>query len=207
MRRRSAQYWLWVDRRLPGKIYNDLLDDGRQVEVQARLTLERGIQVFIGVYAADGAVICEELHDRHAGEKLACALAWGVQQARSRIMQSERFKAPHRPQFTLGPVIVDEVKLMLRRVEMGERERLRLQAQDAWDEYVEAKEAMLDLMRQSRVDQEAWAQCQERLRQAIDRRTSIQRVYLQDTLAAEGVEYGTGHVPVKGTGADGCSSA
>ncbi|WP_422776211.1 hypothetical protein ACOXXE_20305 [Pseudomonas mediterranea] len=185
MRRRSAQYWLWVDRRLPGKIYNDLLNDGRQVEVQARLTLERGIQVFIGVYAADGAVICEELHDRLAGEKLASALAWGVQHARFRIMQSECFKAPHRPQFTLSPVIVDEVKLMLRRVEMDERERLRLQSQDAWDEYVEAKKAMHDLMRQLRVDRKAWTECQERLRQAIDRRASIARVYLQATLTAE----------------------
>lgn len=62
MRRRGAQYWMWLDNRLPTKIYEDLLSDGREVEVQARLTWERRSQVFVGIYGANGAVFCEEFY-------------------------------------------------------------------------------------------------------------------------------------------------
>jgi len=78
---------------------------------------------------------------------------------------------------TLTPVIVDETKIALRRMEMCEYERLKVRSQDAWDEYVEAKSAMFELMRRTRVDSQAWAEHKTRLEQAIDRRVAIQRAY------------------------------
>ncbi|WP_085690555.1 MULTISPECIES: hypothetical protein [unclassified Pseudomonas] len=179
MRRRGAQYWLWVDKRMPGKTHEDFLSDGRQIEVQARLTSQRMTQVFVGIYTAEGAAVCEAFQERLAGDTLSSAIEWGVQCARQIIVASEVFKAPHLPQFTLSPVILDDTKMALRRMEMCELERLKLQSQDAWEEYLAAKEAMLDLMRRPTVADNVWAEHKDRLQQAIDRRASIPRTYLR----------------------------
>ena len=64
MRHRGAQFWLWLNKRLPVKTYEDVLGDGRQIEVQARITPQGMTQVFIGIYAANGSSICEEFHVR-----------------------------------------------------------------------------------------------------------------------------------------------
>jgi hypothetical protein len=64
-------------------------------------------------------------------------------------------------------------------MEMTERESLKLRSEDAWSEYLAAKAAMLVLMRSTRVDPSVWADHKERLRQAIDRRTCVQRAYLR----------------------------
>jgi hypothetical protein len=75
-------------------------------------------------------------------------------------------------------VIVDEPTLALRRMEMTERERLKLRSEDAWVEYLAAKTAMLELMRTTKVDPKVWSDHRERLWQAIDRRVCVQRDYL-----------------------------
>jgi hypothetical protein len=75
-------------------------------------------------------------------------------------------------------VIVDEPTLALRRMEMTEREQLKLRSEDAWSEYLAAKTAMLELMRTTKVDPKVWADHKERLRQAIDRHVCVQRDYL-----------------------------
>ncbi|WP_397453693.1 hypothetical protein [Pseudomonas sp. NA-150] len=177
MRRRSAQYWLWVDNRLPLQTFEDLLHDGRQVEVQARLTVEGFTQVFIGAYAADGLIINEEFHDLEY-ESCCDALKWGVKRAHAIVVGHQAFLAPHRVQVALNTVITDAFVLALRRMEMSKRERLKLKAEDAWNEYLEAKTSMLQLMRQPQVDAQAWDDLKTRLEQAIDRRAYIQRAYL-----------------------------
>ncbi|MNP37606.1 hypothetical protein D3C76_1310640 [compost metagenome] len=79
---------------------------------------------------------------------------------------------------TLSTVITDETVLALRRLEMTDGERLKIMAGDALDEYRAAQSAMLELMRSPKVDPQVWAEHSERLRQAIDRRVSVQRGYL-----------------------------
>jgi hypothetical protein len=106
-------------------------------------------------------------------------LKWGAQRARELVADSQAFVAPHRVQLTLAPVITDEPTLALRRMEMTERERLKIRSEDAWSEYLAAKAAMLELMRATKVDPGVWADHKERLRQAIDRRISVQRAYLR----------------------------
>ena len=63
-------------------------------------------------------------------------------------------------------------------MEMSERERLKLESDDAWVEYLAAKSAMHTLMRATRVDPQNWTAHKERLRQAIDRRACVQRACL-----------------------------
>lgn len=179
MRRRGAKYWLWINRRLPLHTHEEVLGDGVQIEVLARVSLEGVAQLFIGIYDKDGCLICEEFHDRHSSEPGCRALKWGVQRAREVVIDSRQFVAPHKPQVALSTVITDESVRALRQMEMNEREALKLKSSDAWMEYMAAKAAMLELMRSTKVDAKAWAEHKERLRQAIDRRVSVQKAYLR----------------------------
>ncbi|MVV51565.1 hypothetical protein EJA72_25460 [Pseudomonas sp. PB120] len=178
MRRRGAKFWLWTNSRLPLHTHEEVLGDGVQVDVQARLNNEGVTQVFIGIYDVNGYVIGEEFHDRCAGEYCCVALKWGAHRARELVADTQAFVAPHRVQLTLGTVITDEPTRALRRMEMSDRERLKLRSEDAWAEYVAAKIAMLELMRATKVDPQVWTDHKERLRQAIDRRVCVQRGYL-----------------------------
>ncbi|MFJ3372032.1 hypothetical protein [Pseudomonas sp. NPDC086251] len=178
MRRRGAKFWLWTNTRLPLHTHDEVLGNGVHIEVQARISHEGITQVFVGVYGTDGWAICEEFHDRCIGEQYCMALKWGAQRAREIVTDTQAFVAPHRVQLTLSTVITDESVLALRRMEMTERERLKIRSDDAWTEYQAAKAAMLALMRSTKVDPKVWAEHKDRLRQAIDRRTSVQRAYL-----------------------------
>lgn len=179
MRHRGAQFWLWTDNRLPLHTYEEVLKDGVQVEVRARMSHEGVTQVFIGIYDGHGVMLCEEFHDRDRDEPCCAALRWGAQRAREIVADTQAFVAPHRVQLTLSPVITDESVLALRRMEMTERESLKIKSDDAWQEYLAAKSAMLTLMRSTKVDPKIWADHKDRLRQAIDRRACIQRDYLR----------------------------
>lgn len=179
MRRRGAQFWLWTNTRLPLHTHEEVLNDGVHIEVQARVNHGGITQVFIGVYGSNGWAIGEEFYDRRVGEHHCTALKWGTQRAREIVAGTQGFVAPHRVQLTLSTVITDESVLALRRMEMTERERLKLRSEDAWTEYRAAKTAMLALMRSTKVDPGMWADHKERLRQAIDRRACVQRAYLE----------------------------
>ena len=178
MRRRGSQYWLWVNKQLPGRIHDESLRDGRQVEVQARITRRGGVQTFIGVYGDNGAPLHEEFHGRRRSARLDTALNWGVQRARTILLENEPFSAPHRPQLTLGTVITDTTVLALRRSEMTDQEAWKLKMRDANAEYTAAKLAMLTLMRSASIDQHVWDAHRVRLQQAIDRRVNLLRTCL-----------------------------
>ncbi|WP_130931533.1 hypothetical protein [Pseudomonas sp. Sample_24] len=179
MRHRGAKFWLWLNNRLPVKIYEDALNDGRQIEVHSRITQEGMTQVFIGIYDNRGGVMFEDFQDRGFREPLASALKWGASWAREVILDMQPFTAPHRPQLTLSTVIADESILALRRMELTESQRRKIRFDDARAEYQAAQAAMLELMRSTTtVDPKVWAEHQNRLREAIDRRIWVQRSYL-----------------------------
>ncbi|MDR9755001.1 hypothetical protein RG836_26500 [Pseudomonas sp. SZMC_28357] len=180
MRRRGAQYWLWSNSQLQGRSHDESLPDGTQIEVQARCNRDQVIQVFVGLYGRDGGAIVEEFHDRDGAESLASALEWGCVRAQELLAIAGGFRAPHRIQRTLGVVLEDPCAMALRRMDMSEEEQIRLKSQDAWDEYLRAKEAMLALMRSTKVDSEVWETQKRRLRDAIDRRAALRRSYLSD---------------------------
>ncbi|MFP3677966.1 hypothetical protein SB725_12660 [Pseudomonas sp. SIMBA_041] len=178
MRRRGPQFWLWVNNQFPTRIHEERLKDGRQVEVQARITHSKAVQIFIGIYHANGAPMHEEVYDRQRLEQLGSGLNWGLQRARTILLESEPFCAPHRPQLTLGPVITDDATLVLRRMEMTEQEQRKLKMLDARAEYAAAQSAMLILMRSGSFDFSVWNAHRVRLQQAIDRRINLLNTYL-----------------------------
>ncbi|RON41867.1 hypothetical protein BK666_23640 [Pseudomonas frederiksbergensis] len=177
MRRRGTQFWLWSNRQLHSRSHDEVLADGTQIEVQARFNREQVTQVFIGVYARDGAALAEEFYDREGHPCLAKALAWGCTRAQAILTTESEFRAPHRIQRTVGVVLDDPCELALRHMEMSEEETLRLKRQDAWDEYLNAKQAVLDMMRSSKVDSEVWETQKRRLRDAIDRRAALRHTW------------------------------
>ncbi|EJM63858.1 hypothetical protein PMI30_04006 [Pseudomonas sp. GM50] len=85
MRHRGAQFWLWTDTRLPLHIHEEVLGDGVQVEVRARVSHEGVTQVFIGVYDGHGILMGEEFHDRGRDVPCCAALEWGAQRAKCAI--------------------------------------------------------------------------------------------------------------------------
>ncbi|WP_338581505.1 hypothetical protein [Pseudomonas sp. MAG733B] len=178
MRRRGPQFWLWVNKQFPTRIHEERLRDGRRVEIQSRVTHNKQVQIFVGIYHENGAPMREEFHDRPSSERLNSALSWGLQRARTILVESEPFCAPHRPQLTLGPVITDDAVLALRRMEMTKEEQRKLNMLDANAEYTAATLAMLTLMRSASVDFDVWEAHRVRLQQAIDRRVNLLRTYL-----------------------------
>lgn len=177
MRRRGAEFWLWSNSQLHGRSHDEVLPDGTQVEVQARFNREQVTQVFIGVYTCDGTPLAEEFYDREGHPTLAKALAWGCTRAQAILTTVSEFRAPHRIQLTVGVVVDDPCELALRHMEMSADESLRLKRRDAWDEYLDAKQAVLDMMRSSKVDSEVWETQKRRLRNAIDRRAALRHTW------------------------------
>lgn len=173
MRRRGTQYWLWSNSQLHSRSHDEVLPDGTQIDVQARFNREHETQLFVGLYARDGAPLAEEFYDREGHPTLAKALEWGCTRAQAILNTVTAFRAPHRIQLTLGVVLDDPCALALRHMEMSADETLRLKRQDAWDEYLKAKQAVLDLMRADKVDSDVWESQKRRLRDAIDRRAAL----------------------------------
>lgn len=60
---------------LPTRIHEERLKDGRRVEVQARVTHNKEVQIFVGIYYENGAPIHEELHNQECLERLGSALS------------------------------------------------------------------------------------------------------------------------------------
>ena len=52
MRHRGTGYWLWTNTRLPFQAFEEVLGDGVQVEVRARISLLGFAQVLSGFMAA-----------------------------------------------------------------------------------------------------------------------------------------------------------
>ncbi|RON53889.1 hypothetical protein [Pseudomonas frederiksbergensis] len=180
MRHRGAQYWLWTNSQLRGRSHDEILPDGTQIDIQARFSREYVTQVFVGVYTRDGAALAEEFYDREERPTLAKALAWGNARAQAILTSVTEFRAPHRIQLTVGVVLDDPCELALRHMEMSDDEALRLKRQDAWDEYLKAKQAVLATMRAEKVDSDVWESQKRRLRDAIDRRAALRHCWPAD---------------------------
>lgn len=89
MRVRGDVFWLWVDPTLHNRTHEETLDDGTFIDVQVRLSRTGSTQMFIGVYAPDGALIHEEEFDSRPGETMTRALAAGVAMARDLASRGE----------------------------------------------------------------------------------------------------------------------
>lgn len=70
MKRRGKTYRNWCDPILHRQTHEETLDDGTCLEVQTRLSRTGATQLFVGVYRADGTVLCERAYAQRAGEQL-----------------------------------------------------------------------------------------------------------------------------------------
>ena len=75
--KRGETYRQWCDPILHHQTHEQTLDDGTCLEVQTRLSRTGATQLFIGVYDADGNVVCEQIYDQRPGETMTRALMWG----------------------------------------------------------------------------------------------------------------------------------
>ena len=89
MKKRGETYRQWCDPILHHQTHEEALDNGVCLEVQARLSRTGATQLFIGVYRADGSVLCERAYAQRAGETMSRSLVWGVGYAR-RIAAQEK---------------------------------------------------------------------------------------------------------------------
>lgn len=83
MRHRGSCFRSWSNNLLPTTLHTEELDDGMQIEIQARLSRTGGTQLFIGVYDVDGIRICEEAYQALPGQNVSRALVMGTQRARA----------------------------------------------------------------------------------------------------------------------------
>ncbi|WP_416466916.1 hypothetical protein [Pseudomonas sp. LFS044] len=82
MRIRGDLFWAWADPMLHHRTHDETLSDGTFIDVQVRLSRTGNTQMFIGVYAAGGMALHEEVFDSRPGESMTRAMAWGVGRAR-----------------------------------------------------------------------------------------------------------------------------
>ncbi|MFG0356579.1 hypothetical protein [Pseudomonas sp. zbq_11] len=92
MRTRGPKYWNWADSQLHCRVHEEVLSDGKTLDVQTRLSATGDTQMFIGVYAGSGKPIYEEVYGKRPGETMTRALAWGVERAR-RVAAGEKHVA------------------------------------------------------------------------------------------------------------------
>lgn len=93
--RRGAQYWLWADPSLHHRCHIEVLDDGTRIDVQARLSRTGETQLFIGVYSHKESLILEEAYFSRPQETMGRALSWGVDRARSFVVDATPLKSIH----------------------------------------------------------------------------------------------------------------
>lgn len=86
MKRRGDTYRQWCDPIVHHQIHEETLDNGQCLEVQTRLSRTGATQLFIGVYRADGTVVCERAYARRPGESMSRALVWGVKYGRQVVI-------------------------------------------------------------------------------------------------------------------------
>jgi hypothetical protein len=83
MKNRGSTFWSWSDAQLQTKTYEEELDDGTKIDVQARISRTGGTQMFLGVYTGDGRAITEEIYDNLPGQTTLRAIVSGTQRARA----------------------------------------------------------------------------------------------------------------------------
>jgi hypothetical protein len=67
---------------MPTRTNDEILTNGNQIDVQARLSRTGDTQLFLGVYDRAGRIIVEEAYDSLPGKTITKALIFGTQRAR-----------------------------------------------------------------------------------------------------------------------------
>lgn len=83
MRIRGENFWSWADSPMPARTNDEILTNGNQIDVQARLSRTGDTQLFLGVYDRAERMIVEEAYESLPGKTITKALIFGTQRART----------------------------------------------------------------------------------------------------------------------------
>ncbi|WP_313600800.1 hypothetical protein [Pseudomonas sp.] len=86
MPNRGIVFWEWADPTLHSRSITERLGDGRLIDVQVRMSAQWDVQLFIGVYESNGALVFEEAFQSRPGETMSKALVWGVARANEQAL-------------------------------------------------------------------------------------------------------------------------
>lgn len=81
MRQRGQKFWDWSREDLHVRDYDERLRHGMSINIQVRHSPAHGVQLFVGVYAADDAMLFEEFYESRVGETMTQAAEWGTARA------------------------------------------------------------------------------------------------------------------------------
>lgn len=81
MRQRGQKFWDWSREQLHARDHDERLIDGTSINVQVRHSPTHGVQLFVGVYAANNAMLLEEFYESRVGETMTQAAEWGNSRA------------------------------------------------------------------------------------------------------------------------------
>lgn len=81
MRHRGQKFWDWCEEKLHVRDHDEQLSDGTSINIQVRHSPTHGVQLFVGVYAADNAMLFEEFYESRVGETMTQAAEWGASRA------------------------------------------------------------------------------------------------------------------------------
>nr|WP_104698571.1 hypothetical protein [Pseudomonas syringae group genomosp. 3] len=82
MRVRGQVFWEWADPLLHSRSSELCLQDRGTANVQVRMSSAGSIQLFIGIYSPNGAMLFEESFDTCLGQTMTQASAWGMEKAK-----------------------------------------------------------------------------------------------------------------------------
>lgn len=82
-KQRHAVYWQWADCQLHNRCVEAVTANGLQLDIQARMSRQGVVQLFIGIYSKSGSMLIEEYYPGGIEDTLNRALKWGEQRARA----------------------------------------------------------------------------------------------------------------------------
>ncbi|WP_104698506.1 hypothetical protein [Pseudomonas syringae group genomosp. 3] len=82
MRVRGQVFWEWANPLLHSRSSEFRLQDRGTANVQVRTSSAGSIQLFIGIYCPNGAMLFEESFDTRPGQTMTQASAWGMEKAK-----------------------------------------------------------------------------------------------------------------------------
>ncbi|UDI95282.1 MULTISPECIES: hypothetical protein [unclassified Pseudomonas] len=85
MRTRGSVYWGWANPEIHFRNKDEILPDGKLVNVQVRTSKTGDVQLFLGVYGQAGTMLLEEGFDSRPGETMTGAMEWGFERAKEFI--------------------------------------------------------------------------------------------------------------------------
>lgn len=88
LRDRGQKFWDWVKPDIHCRYKDERAADGSMINVQVRTAASGAIELFVGVYTTNGAMLFEESYNAPLGQTMTLAMEWGLEKAHSFLASS-----------------------------------------------------------------------------------------------------------------------